>query len=207
MKRILLSLVLLGTSALNITNAGQGNIEAGKTKSAMCAACHGADGNSLVPMYPSLAGQSASYVAKQLADFKTGMTSGGKQGRVNAIMGGMSMALSEQDMDDLGAYYSAQLLKAAGGETSEVGKKLYFGGDVERGITACIACHGSDAKGMAQAGFPAVGGQSAAYLKSQLEYFRDGTRNNDKNAMMRNIAMKLEDADIAALVKYMSTIK
>ena len=94
-----------------------------------------------------------------------------------------------------------------GGETSEVGKKLYFGGDVERGITACIACHGSDAKGMAQAGFPAVGGQSAAYLKSQLEYFRDGTRNNDKNAMMRNIAMKLEDADIAALVKYMSTIK
>jgi cytochrome c553 len=206
MKRILLSLVLLGTSALNITNAGQGNIEAGKTKSAMCAACHGADGNSLVPMYPSLAGQSASYVAKQLADFKTGMTSGGKQGRVNAIMGGMSMALSEQDMDDLGAYYSSQIAKYAGGETSEVGKKLYFGGDVERGITACIACHGSDAKGMSQAGFPALAGQSAIYLKSQLEYFRDGTRNNDKNAMMRNIAVKLEDTDIAALVQYMSTI-
>ena len=207
MKRILLSLVLLGTSALNITNAAEGNIDAGKTKSAMCAACHGADGNSLVPMYPSLAGQSPSYIAKQLADFKAGMTSGGKQGRVDPIMGGMAMALNEQDMKDLGAYYNAQMLKTTGGETSELGKKLYFGGDVERGITACIACHGTDAKGMSQAGFPAVGGQSAIYLKSQLEKFRDGARNNDQNAMMQNIAFKLEDADIAALVKYMSTIK
>jgi cytochrome c553 len=207
MKRILLSLVLLGTSALNITNAAEGNIDAGKTKSAMCAACHGADGNSLVPMYPSLAGQSPSYIAKQLADFKAGMTSGGKQGRVDPIMGGMAMALNEQDMKDLGAYYNAQMLKTTGGETSELGKKLYFGGDVERGITACIACHGTDAKGMSQAGFPAVGGQSATYLKSQLEKFRDGARNNDQNAMMQNIAFKLEDADIAALVKYMSTIK
>jgi cytochrome c553 len=207
MKRILLSLVLLGTSALNITNAAEGNVDAGKTKSAMCAACHGVDGNSLVPMYPSIAGQGASYIAKQLADFKTGMTSGGKKGRVDPIMGGMAMALNEQDMKDLGAYYNAQMLKTTGGETSELGKKLYFGGDVERGITACIACHGTDAKGMAQAGFPAVGGQSAIYLKSQLEKFRDGARNNDKNAMMRNIAFKLEDADITALVKYMSTIK
>ncbi len=207
MKRILLSLVLLGTSALNITNAAEGNVDAGKTKSAMCAACHGVDGNSLVPMYPSLAGQSASYIAKQLADFKTGMTSGGKSGRVDPIMGGMTMALNEQDMNDLGAYFNAQMAKTAGGETSDIGKKLYFGGDVERGITACIACHGSDAKGMSQAGFPAVAGQSAIYLKSQLEKFRDGARNNDKNAMMQNIAFKLEDADITALVKYMSTIK
>jgi cytochrome c553 len=207
MKRILLSLVLLGTSALNITNAAEGNIDAGKSKSAMCAACHGVDGNSLVPMYPSLAGQNASYIAKQLADFKTGMTSGGDKGRVDPIMGGMTMALNEQDMHDLGAYYSAQMLKAAGGETSEIGKKLYFGGDVERGITACIACHGADAKGMSQAGFPSVAGQSATYLKSQLEKFRDGARNNDKNAMMQNIAFKLEDAEIAALVKYMASIK
>jgi cytochrome c553 len=207
MNRILLSLILLGTSALNITNAAEGNIDAGKTKSAMCAACHGVDGNSLVPMYPSLAGQGASYIAKQLADFKAGMTSGGEKGRVDPIMGGMAMALNEQDMKDLGAYYSAQTAKVSGGETSELGKKIYFGGDVERGITACIACHGSDAKGMSEAGFPALAGQSAIYLKSQLEKFRDGARNNDKNAMMQNIAFKLEDADIAALVKYMSTIK
>jgi cytochrome c553 len=207
MKRILLSLVLLGTSALNISYAAQGNVDAGKTKSAMCGACHGVDGNSLVPMYPSLAGQGSSYIAKQLADFKTGLTSGGKEGRVNAIMGGMAMALSEQDMLDLGAYYSAQPAKYAGGATSDVGKKLYFGGDIERGITACIACHGADAKGMSQAGFPALGGQNAMYLTAQLESFRSGARNNDKNGMMRNIAMKLEDADIAALVQYMATIK
>jgi cytochrome c553 len=207
MKRILLSLVLLGTSVLNISHAAQGNIEAGKAKSAMCAACHGVDGNSLVPMYPSLAGQSASYLAKQLAEFKEGMTSGGKNGRVNAIMGGMSMALSNEDMLDLGAYYSAQVLKSAGGETSEVGKALYFGGDAERGITACIACHGADGKGMSQAGFPALAGQHAMYLKSQLENFRSGARYNDRNAMMRNVAVKLEDSDIDALVQYMSTIK
>jgi cytochrome c553 len=207
MKRILLSLVLLGTSALNISHAAQGNIEAGKAKSAMCAACHGVDGNSLVPMYPSLAGQSASYLAKQLAEFKEGMTSGGKKGRVNAIMGGMSMALSNEDMLDLGAYYSAQSLKSAGGKTSEVGKALYFGGDAERGITACIACHGADGKGMSQAGFPALAGQHATYLKSQLENFRSGARHNDRNAMMRNVAVKLEDSDIDALVQYMSTIK
>jgi cytochrome c553 len=207
MKRILLSLVLLGTSVLNISHAAQGNIEAGKAKSAMCSACHGADGNSLVPMYPSLAGQSASYLAKQLAEFKEGMTSGGKNGRVNAIMGGMSMALSNEDMLDLGAYYSAQALKSAGGETSEVGKALYFGGDAERGITACIACHGADGKGMSQAGFPALAGQHAMYLKSQLENFRSGARHNDRNGMMRNVAVKLEDGDINALVQYMSTIK
>ncbi|MBA6231146.1 MULTISPECIES: c-type cytochrome [unclassified Colwellia] len=207
MKRILLSLVLLGTGVLNISHAAQGNIEAGKAKSAMCAACHGVDGNSMVPMYPSLAGQSASYLAKQLAEFKEGMTSGGKKGRANAIMGGMSMALSNEDMLDLGAYYGAQTLKSAGGETSEVGKALYFGGDAERGITACIACHGADGKGMSQAGFPALAGQHAMYLKSQLDNFRSGARHNDRNAMMRNVAVKLEDSDIDALVQYMSTIK
>lgn len=110
-------------------------------------------------------------------------------------------------MRDLGAYFSAQKAKTVGGETSELGKKLYFGGDTERGITACIACHSADGMGMSQAGFPALAGQSASYLTSQLEKFRNGARNNDKNAMMQNIAFKLEDAEIAALVQYMSTIK
>lgn len=206
MKKILFVL-LFATSALNTAIASEGNIDAGKTKSAMCAACHGVDGNSLVPMYPSLAGQSASYIAKQLNDFKTGATSGGKSGRVDPVMGGMTMALNEQDMRDLGAYFSSQKQKAASGETSEMGKKLYFGGDAERGITACIACHSADGQGMSQAGFPAIAGQSATYLKSQLEKFRSTVRNNDKNAMMRNIAFNLEDAEITALVQYMSTIK
>jgi len=206
MKKILFVL-LFATSALNTAIAAEGSIDAGKTKSAMCAACHGVDGNSLVPMYPSLAGQSASYIAKQLNDFKTGATSGGKSGRVDPVMGGMTMALNEQDMRDLGAYFSSQKQKAVSGETNEVGRKLYFGGDAERGITACIACHGVDGNGMSQAGFPALAGQSAIYLKSQLEKFRSKDRNNDNNAMMQSVAFNLEDAEIAALVQYMSTMK
>jgi cytochrome c553 len=206
MKKIIFTL-LLGLGALNTANAAEGNAEAGKTKSAMCAACHGGDGNSLVPMYPNLAGQSASYLAKQLADFKAGAMSGGKEGRVDPVMGGMTMALNEQDMADLGAYYSTQIAKETTGETNAVGKKLFTSGDAERGITACVACHGIDAKGMPQAGFPSVAGQNAAYLKTQLEKFRDGLRNNDTNGMMQNIAIKLEEADIEALVQYMSSAK
>ncbi len=205
MKKILLSLVLLGTSALNTTIAAEGDIDAGKSKAVMCAACHGVDGNSLVPMYPSLAGQSPSYIAKQLSDFKEGAMSGGKSGRVDPVMGGMTMALTEQDMHDLGAYFGSQTQKTGSGETSQLGKKLYFGGDAERGITACVACHSSNVKGMSQAAFPALAGQSAIYLKAQLEKFRDGTRNNDSNAMMQDIAFKLEDADIEALVQFMSS--
>ena len=206
MKKILFT-ILLGLSALNTASALEGNAEAGKNKSAMCAACHNADGNAAIPIYPKLAGQSASYIAKQLADFKLGMSSGGKEGRVNAIMGGMTMALSEQDMADLGAYYATQVHTPGTGAGSEVGKKLYLGGDSSRGVTACVACHGVEGKGMDVAGFPAIAAQNGGYIKSQLEQFRSGARANDKANMMRNIAMKLEDKDIEALTQYISSLK
>jgi len=206
MKKIILTL-LLGLGAINTAMALEGNAEAGKTKSAMCAACHGVDGNSLVPMYPKLAGQGAAYIAKQLAEFKAGVMSGGKEGRVDPVMGGMTMALTEQDMIDLGAYYQAQKATAGNGSTDALGKSLYFNGDAERGITACVACHSIDGHGMSSAGFPGVANQNVDYLKAQLTKFRDGSRANDRNAMMRNIAIKLEDADIAALTQYMSSLK
>lgn len=177
-----------------------GDVKAGQEKSAMCVACHGVDGNSLVSMYPKLAGQSANYTAKQLADFKSGE-------RKDPIMVGMVAALSEQDMNDLAAYFAVQTPTAGTGEPSAVGHKLYFGGDVNKGITACVACHGVTGKGMAQAGFPALASQNADYLKKQIESFRDGSRGNDKNNMMRNIAIKLSDSDIDELVKYMSSLK
>lgn len=177
----------------------QGDIAAGKTKSAMCASCHGVDGNSVVPMYPSLAGQSANYIAKQLADFKSGL-------RNDPVMAGMVAALTEEDMNDLGAYFAVQTPKAGTGEGSTVGQKLYFGGEPSRNITACVACHGVKGKGMAQAGFPAIAGQNAEYLKKQLTTFRDGSRGNDNNQIMRNIAIKLSDAQIDELVKYMSSL-
>lgn len=177
-----------------------GDVKAGQEKSVMCASCHGADGNSPIAIYPKLAGQSASYVAKQLADFKSGE-------RVDPVMAGMVAALSEQDMNDLAAYFAVQIPTAGQAEGSDIGQKLYFGGDANKGITACVACHGVKGKGMAQAGFPSVAGQNAAYLKKQIASFREGSRGNDRNNMMRNIAIKLSDSDIDELVSYMSSLK
>ena len=137
-----------------------GDVATGKTKSAACAACHGVDGNSLVPMYPSLAGQSANYIAKQLADFKSG-------NRNNPIMAGMVAGLSKEDMNDLAAYFAVQTTKTGTGEANEVGHKLYLGGNAANGVAACVACHGVAGKGMKQAGFPSLTGQSQEYLKSQ----------------------------------------
>lgn len=173
----------------------------------MCAACHGADGNSLVPMYPKLAGQSASYLVKQLVEFKQGMTSGGKSGRVDPVMGGMAMALSEQDMADVAAFYASQEITAGTGNADALGKKLYLGGNAEMEVTACVACHGINGKGMPSAGFPALASQNAEYLKIQLEKFRNGSRNNDLNGMMQGVAANLTDEEITALSQYMSSLK
>ncbi|MEY8200854.1 MAG: c-type cytochrome [Colwellia sp.] len=177
-----------------------GNVAAGKNKSAACAACHGADGNSLVATYPSLAGQSANYIAKQLADFKSG-------NRNDPIMAGMVAGLTQEDMDDLAAYFAVQNTKVGTGESNETGRKLYLGGDAAKGTTACIACHGVSGKGMKQAGFPSLTGQSQAYLTKQLASFRNGSRGNDNNGIMRNIAIKLSDADIEAVSQYITSLK
>lgn len=206
MKKFIMT-VLLGLIAVATANAAEGNAEAGKSKTAMCAACHGADGNSLVPMYPKLAGQSASYLVKQLTEFKLGMTSAGKAGRVDPVMGGMAMALSDQDMADVAAFYASQKITAGSGSDNAIGKKLYLGGNAEMEVTACVACHGINGKGMPSAGFPALASQNAEYLKIQLEKFRDGSRNNDLNAMMQGVAANLTDEEITALSQYMSSLK
>lgn len=206
MKKFIIT-ILLGLSAVATANAAEGNAEAGKNKSAMCAACHGADGNSLVPMYPKLAGQSANYLVKQLIEFKQGMTSGGKSGRVNPVMGGMAMALSEQDMADVAAFYASQEISAGTGTPDALGKKLYLGGNAEMEVTACVACHGVNGKGMPSAGFPALASQNAEYLKIQLETFRNGSRNNDLNGMMQGVAANLTDEEISALSQYISSLK
>ncbi len=178
----------------------KGDVAAGKAKSMTCAACHGTDGNSAIAMYPNLAGQSANYLAKQLANFKSGE-------RENAMMAGMAAALSDEDMHDLAAYFAVQEAKQGSGETNEVGHKLYLGGDAKKGVTACVACHGIAGKGMSQAGFPSLSGQSKEYLTSQLNSFRSGARANDYNGMMRNIAIKLSDADIEAVSQYITSLK
>ncbi|MDP4490542.1 MULTISPECIES: c-type cytochrome [Pseudoalteromonas] len=206
MKKIALTLtMLLGTLSASNASAFDGDAEAGKAKSATCAACHGPDGNAPVTMYPKIAGQHADYIYKQLQEFKLGMTSGGNEGRMDPVMSGMAMPLSDQDMKDLAAYFSS--LSMSSGSTPEdvvaVGQKLYKAGDAERGIPACAACHGPRGNGTSLAKFPKVSFQHPEYIKSQLEKFRDGTRNNDMNGMMRDIAQKLTDKDIEVLSKYL----
>ena len=200
MKKLALILSLLASCSV----WAQGNIEAGKAKSQTCVACHGADGNSLITQYPKLAGQHEKYLEKQLKELKLGMTSGGKQGRNEPVMGAMAMSLSEEDMADLAAYYAS--LPISNNSTPEnvvdEGKVLYTAGNAERGVTACIACHGPRGNGTELSGFPKISGQHADYIKAQLEKFRDGSRNNDMNAMMRDVAKKLTDADIDTLSKY-----
>ncbi|PCI61588.1 MAG: cytochrome c4 [Gammaproteobacteria bacterium] len=171
----------------------------GKNKAAACASCHGADGNSLVTMYPKLAGQNAHYLIKQLKDFKDGS-------RKNAIMAGMAAALSEQDRIDIANYFAAQKTTKGNGKSNTLGKKLYFGGNVKRGIPACVACHGVNGKGMAKAGFPSLAGQSVEYLRNQLKLFHIGERANDKNGIMRGVTKKLKDKQADALAQFMSAL-
>ncbi|MCL1062968.1 cytochrome c4 [Shewanella benthica] len=206
MKKLALALSVL--ACISLPAMAEGNAEAGKTKAIVCSACHGVDGNSMIDMYPKLAGQQATYLMKQLHDFRSAAKTGGKEGRNDPIMGGMALMLSDQDIEDVAAYYSSQTKVVV--EVKDIpalGEQLYKGGDMTRGITACIACHGPEGAGTELAGFPDIGGQHANYLKIQLNKFSDTNRNNDLNGMMQDIAKKLTSDDIEALSKYISSLK
>ena len=202
MKKIVFTLALM-LGVVGVAQA-QGDVEAGKAKSATCAACHGPDGNSPIDMYPKLAGQHASYLAKQLVNYKAAATGG--EGRANAIMGGMAMGLSEEDAADLAAYFASQTITpiAVPEDDIKLGAALYQGGDIKRGVTACIACHGPRGEGLESAKFPSLTGQHPKYIADQLYLFRSGERNNDPNGMMRSIAAKLTDQDIEILSQYVA---
>jgi len=179
----------------------QGDMQAGKIKAAACTACHGTDGNSPSNLYPKLAGQHASYLEKQLQQFKNSE-------RANPIMLGFSAGLSKQDIEDIAAYYALQTTTAetVAPEIVRSGQKLYMGGDLQRKIPACTACHGPRGNGLELAKFPKISSQHPAYLAAQLKLFRSQARSNDQNSMMTDIAGKLTDADIALLSKYISAL-
>lgn len=207
MKKLALALSVV-IAAISSPAIAEGNAEAGKTKIIVCSACHGMDGNSMIDMYPKIAGQHATYLQKQLHDFRSAAQTGGKDGRMDPIMAGMSIALSDQDILDISAYFSSQAVQVAEvKDIPELGEKLYKGGDVSRGITSCMACHGPDGKGAELAGFPTLAGQHANYIKIQLTKFREASRHNDLNGMMQDVAKKLNDSDIEALSKYLSSLK
>ncbi|HET7369353.1 MAG TPA: c-type cytochrome [Gammaproteobacteria bacterium] len=175
-----------------------GDPQAGQQKAAACAACHGADGNSASPQFPKLAGQSAVYLIHELQDFKS-------RARKNPIMNGMAAGLSKQDMADLAAWYSNQAIKpgAASPDLVAKGRSLYRGGDQSLGIPACAACHGPAGAGMGPAGWPALAGQHAQYLISQLEAWRSGERANGPNHVMRDVAHNMTDEQIKAVSSYL----
>lgn len=203
MKKIIVALVIV-MSGVAASAQANGDAAAGQAKSAVCSACHGSDGNSQMGTYPKLAGQHPSYLEKQLHDFKRAGETGGQEGRNAPVMLPMVASLSQQDIADLAAYYGSQTMSPNITPEAVVarGEQLYRGGDLERGITACIACHGPRGVGTSLSGFPRISGQHAEYIKSQLEMFRSAGRANDLNGMMRDIAAKLTDEDIAVLSQY-----
>lgn len=206
MRKIALSLTFLaGVFSANNALAIEGDIEAGKAKSASCVACHGADGNATIAMYPKLAGQHAEYIYKQLKELKLGMTSGGSAGRMDPVMSAMAMPLSDQDMKDISVYFASQNMteESTPKDIVALGTMLYKAGDAERGIPACAACHGPRGNGTSLSGFPKISFQHADYIKAQLVKFRSGERVNDLNGMMQDIAKKLTDDDIEMLSKYL----
>ncbi|TRZ91659.1 MAG: cytochrome c4 [Rhodocyclaceae bacterium] len=173
----------------------------------VCVACHGPDGNSPLPVNPKLAGQHPEYLLKQMKNFKA--VGGKSPERMNPIMNGMIAAYDEGQMRDLAAYFSAQTQKgetAKNRETIERGQKLYRGGDQAKGLPACAGCHGPTGAGI-PAQYPRIAGQFAEYMEAQLKSFREGTRTNDPNKMMRTIALKMTDAEIKAVADYIAGLR
>jgi cytochrome c553 len=173
----------------------------------VCAACHAADGNSIAPANPKIAGQIAEYLHKQLADFKA--QGGKKPARESAIMMGMVANLSDADMKGLAAFYAGQKLKpaaAADKDLAALGQKLWRGGNAASGVPACAGCHGPAGAGM-PAQYPRLGGQYAEYIAAQLKAFRDGGRANDPNGMMRGVATRLTEREIRAVSEYAAGLR
>ncbi|MEO8718910.1 MAG: c-type cytochrome [Burkholderiales bacterium] len=173
----------------------------------VCSACHGADGNSVAPANPKLAGQHAGYLYKQLSNFKP--QDGKKAARENAIMGGMVASLSESDMRALAAYYASQSLRPALASDKDLaaqGQKLWRGGIAEKGVAACAGCHGPDGAGI-PIQYPHLAGQYAEYVDAQLKLFRAGGRANDPNGMMRGVAARMSDDEIKAVAEYAAGLR
>ncbi|MGL5758190.1 c-type cytochrome [Plesiomonas sp.] len=195
--------MMLGVSGMA---QAQGDAEAGKKiASAVCVACHNADGNSTITANPKLAGQHNKYLFKQLKEFQLAAQTNAQQGRANPIMQGQVATLSEQDLENLAAWFSQQTSAPAytRKDSVELGKQLYMAGDKQRGIPACVACHGPRGNGTDLSGFPKISGQHADYIIAQLNAFRSGQRQNDPNSMMRQIAASLTDKEISALAGYL----
>lgn len=193
--------IVLALGAAGVQAAG--DVAAGKAKAAVCAACHGPDGNSPAnPVWPKLAGQHPSYLVKQLTELKSGA-------RKDQTMSPMAAPLSEQDIQNLAAFFSSQTQKPGSAAADKVaqGEKLYRAGNKTSGVAACMACHAPTGIGNGPARFPRIGGQHAPYVEKALKDFRSGARSNDPNGMMRDVAAKMSDDEIAAVAQYVQGLR
>lgn len=192
--------VVVAACALAGNVLAAGNAEGGKALSVACGACHGADGNSLAPAFPKLAGQHESYLLKQLKDIKSGA-------RSVPTMAGQLDAMSEQDLADIAAFFAAQAATpgVAKEELVELGASVFRAGIREKGVAACAACHSPTGAGNGPARFPALSGQHADYIAAQLRAFRNDERTNDGDTrIMRDVASRLSDKELDAVSSYAS---
>jgi cytochrome c553 len=174
----------------------------------VCAACHGADGNSVAAANPKIAGQFAEYLHKQLADYKP-QAAGNKPARDNPIMTPMVANLSEDDIKSLAAYYSGQKLNpsvATDKDLAALGQKIWRGGIPSSNVPACAGCHGPAGAGI-PAQYPRLSGQFAEYTAAQLKAFREGARANDPNGMMRGVAARMTEREIQAVSQYAAGLR
>jgi cytochrome c553 len=224
MKNILKHAFLtLGLFACSQVVLADGDATAGKTKAAVCGACHGADGNSPAPNFPKLAGLGEKYLLKQMKDIQTwdletDAVKKAKTGRAVIEMAGLTKNLTAQDLADLAAYYASQTIQLSGSQNIQVqtnsgilvdglalGEKVWRSGNASTAVPACTGCHTPDGKGNEPAGFPRLSGQHSDYIEKQLKAFRNGDRINDGDQMiMRSVAANLSDAEIKAVANYIS---
>ena len=181
-----------------------GSFEDGKIKAVKCGACHGPDGNSVNPQWPSIAGQHAPYIVRQLEAFQNGE-------RTNILMTSQAMTLTEQDMRDVAVFFAAQPAAAkavADPRLVERGQALYRGGDKESGAAACLTCHGPTGRGNPSARYPLLRGQHAPYVAATLRaYATDARKSDGSTKIMRDIAKRLSEDDIVAVAAYVQGLR
>jgi cytochrome c553 len=184
---------------LGLLAAAQAPAQVAKPEAAaVCAACHGEDGNSVIPMFPKIAGLQDSYIIKQLRDFQSGR-------RKSDVMSPVVAALKPTDLGPLAAYYSSQKAKPINGADKKVagfGKMIYIDGNEESGVPACLGCH--QPQGAGHLIYPRVGGQHVEYVKQQLKNFASGDRNNDANRFMRVVAKRMTEEEMDAVAAYLA---
>jgi cytochrome c553 len=179
-----------------------GDAQAGQAKAAVCAACHGATGQSVNAVWPHLAGQHAGYIEQQLQAFKSGA-------RVNEQMAPIVPSLSEEDMSDIAAYFASQTRPEGTADPKLVpdGERIYRGGNSDTGVPACMACHGPAGSGNAGADYPALSGQFADYIAAQLRAYAGSQRGGAKAEIMQPIARVMTEREIVAVASYVAGLR